>query len=187
MKRKTSGRIKWQACPSTASGCSWILAELIPLQLEDSKCQLCGWRSAHCREKALPSPSCKGRLPGFPGTPCPAGMRSKPVAGGGERDKRQAPAEVPWQWHRLQSGKEQSRPWSCQLLYHMSSQRARGRPAKSAERSSHVAGHAPRTHVPHAGPGVRRMPPLRSLSRSVCPFCPCLCLGDQRNECPDPV
>lgn len=104
MKRKTSRRIKWQACSSTASGCSWILAELIPVQLEDSKCRLCGWRSAHCREKA--PPSCKGRPPGFPGDPCPTGMRSKPVAGGGERDKRQAPAEVPWQWHRLQSGKE---------------------------------------------------------------------------------
>lgn len=49
----TFGCIKWQDFPSTDSRHSWILAELIPVHQGDNKCWLCGWRSAHCWEKAV--------------------------------------------------------------------------------------------------------------------------------------
>lgn len=100
------------------------------------------------------------RLPGFPGDPCLAEMRSKRKL---EKEKGTgvwALDELPWQWPGLWGGKEQSRPQSCHLLCHVSSQE-QGKRAKPSWKCSHVAGHSPR----RAWSLVRQSEQL-----CVCPF-----------------
>lgn len=135
-----------------------------------SKRRVNGWlESAHCWESR--SGPARGAAWISWGS-CPVGIRSKPVAGGGGRDKSTglrggSPAAV-WsaEWEGTVKAMEPSTSLPRVLPARV------GRPAKSAKRSNHVAGHGPEAHIPHAGAGARRTPWSYTLSRIVCPFCP---------------
>lgn len=161
------GHIKWEAFPSAISWSSWVLAELILVQQEESE-----GVAGECSLLGKPLWSCEGAAWISWGSRA-AGIRSKPVTGGGGRDKitglRGGSPAAAWsaEWEGRVKAMEPSTSLPRVLPARV------GRPAKSAKRSNHVAGHGPEAHIPHAGAGARRTPRSYTLSRIVCPFCLC--------------
>lgn len=152
------------------------------MQQEDSECWLGGWRVLTAGKATLVLQGAAWISWG----PCAVGIRSKAVAGGGRRDKSTGLSgdslALAWsvEWEGTVKAMEPSTPLPRALSAKV------GRPAKSAKRSNHVAGHGPEAHIPHAGAGARRMPQSYSLSRIVCPFCPCPWILCEMSASPQP-